>query len=593
MNKVMRLMAMLSLRKAEEDTTCLQVDPKQGFQKCSFNRYSRLYPSLHSVIAASPSRFNDVDPEDLSSESDKLERVGRKAGQCWDTDICCAQPARSVYRIFSSLFHQVTFNIADPNGKFKPLEYTANIAKKYVFDNFKIYSGKYTYSEKKRCWRRKKKRVGDLIWYIPRGGLVHKRRGVKETFAARDYDMGKTSLWRSHRVILPAAELASTFLDSRPLAYTCGLRRHEAVWSPPLPPSSIQAAIDHPKTMSYSGDTRSNVLVALWKFPWMIPGNIALPLVYYSVEDLAHWSCTNSHLKASNKVEILPNQREGYEVTTVSEAESKQIRLCLLPWQRVPCDRTGFPIETSVHACRLSLHGTSYRGTHGFNAINLQGYKLYAKPDTMAEMDWTTRLPPTSTGYDSRRGHSRIFACGNRAGRRRRWSAGFLGDLPFPTHLHSGAAAYSPRSALIGPQDLDVKSRSHFFTPLSSHIYKTIMEATGYGGVSRIFIIACSRSFPKCSLYHEQPIVEHCEAGLTPGRYATRYAGKRTDIFTVSLLPEPKVARRIHEDGGFPMESAVFASIPLSKDIPRVEDFPGLNFLTTPAVVRGMNTTSR
>ncbi|KAJ8869727.1 hypothetical protein PR048_028722 [Dryococelus australis] len=40
--------------------------------------------------------------------------------------------------------------------------------------------------------------------------------------------------------------------------------------------------------------------------------------------------------------------------------------------------------------------------------------------------------------------NSRIFASGNRAGRRR-WSTGFLGDLPFPRLFHSGAAIYSPR----------------------------------------------------------------------------------------------------------------------------------------------------
>ncbi|KAJ8869182.1 hypothetical protein PR048_030752 [Dryococelus australis] len=42
-------------------------------------------------------------------------------------------------------------------------------------------------------------------------------------------------------------------------------------------------------------------------------------------------------------------------------------------------------------------------------------------------------------------GSLRIFACGNRAGRCR-WSAGFLGDLPFPPPFHSGASPYSPQS---------------------------------------------------------------------------------------------------------------------------------------------------
>ncbi|KAJ8867688.1 hypothetical protein PR048_031491 [Dryococelus australis] len=42
-------------------------------------------------------------------------------------------------------------------------------------------------------------------------------------------------------------------------------------------------------------------------------------------------------------------------------------------------------------------------------------------------------------------GSLRIFACGDRAVRCC-WSAGFLGDLPFPSLFHSGAAPFSPQS---------------------------------------------------------------------------------------------------------------------------------------------------
>ncbi|KAJ8897819.1 hypothetical protein PR048_003172 [Dryococelus australis] len=59
------------------------------------------------------------------------------------------------------------------------------------------------------------------------------------------------------------------------------------------------------------------------------------------------------------------------------------------------------------------------------------------------------------------------FARGNRAGRCR-WSAGFLGDLPFPPPFHPGAAAYSLRFTLIGSQDLYVQSHPNLFTPCQS-----------------------------------------------------------------------------------------------------------------------------
>ncbi|KAJ8888085.1 hypothetical protein PR048_007572 [Dryococelus australis] len=71
--------------------------------------------------------------------------------------------------------------------------------------------------------------------------------------------------------------------------------------------------------------------------------------------------------------------------------------------------------------------------------------------------------PPTY----SRWSHSRVFACGNRAGRSR-WLASFLGDLPSHPLLHSGAAPYSPRFTFIGSQYLDVKSHTNLFTHSST-----------------------------------------------------------------------------------------------------------------------------
>ncbi|KAJ8890933.1 hypothetical protein PR048_010442 [Dryococelus australis] len=70
---------------------------------------------------------------------------------------------------------------------------------------------------------------------------------------------------------------------------------------------------------------------------------------------------------------------------------------------------------------------------------------------------------PGRTGFNPRPGRPRIFASGNRAGECR-WSAGFLGDIPFLTPLHSATAPYSPLFALIGSQDIDVKSRPNLFT---------------------------------------------------------------------------------------------------------------------------------
>ncbi|KAJ8869749.1 hypothetical protein PR048_028757 [Dryococelus australis] len=72
------------------------------------------------------------------------------------------------------------------------------------------------------------------------------------------------------------------------------------------------------------------------------------------------------------------------------------------------------------------------------------------------------RLPPRRSGFNRRPGNFGIFASGSLAGRCR-WSAGFLGDLPFPPPLHSGAAPFSPYFTHICSQDL-VKSL-HGATP--------------------------------------------------------------------------------------------------------------------------------
>ncbi|KAJ8897146.1 hypothetical protein PR048_002492 [Dryococelus australis] len=53
------------------------------------------------------------------------------------------------------------------------------------------------------------------------------------------------------------------------------------------------------------------------------------------------------------------------------------------------------------------------------------------------------------TWFDSRRGRSRIFARGDRAGRCR-WSAGFLGDILFSPPLNPSGSPYSPSFTLIG-----------------------------------------------------------------------------------------------------------------------------------------------
>ncbi|KAJ8870476.1 hypothetical protein PR048_029498 [Dryococelus australis] len=74
------------------------------------------------------------------------------------------------------------------------------------------------------------------------------------------------------------------------------------------------------------------------------------------------------------------------------------------------------------------------------------------------------RLPPRRTGFDSRRGRSRIFARGNRARMMPLVGGVFSGNFRFHGPFHSGAAPYSARFTFIGSQDLAVTRRPKFFT---------------------------------------------------------------------------------------------------------------------------------
>ncbi|KAJ8869798.1 hypothetical protein PR048_028806 [Dryococelus australis] len=113
----------------------------------------------------------------------------------------------------------------------------------------------------------------------------------------------------------------------------------------------------------------------------------------------------------------------------------------------------------------LPLQG-AHRGTSkAAEAIRTRGAVKAITPRTppgARGVPWDYSPPKEANHFDSRRGRSRIFARGNRAGRCR-WSADFLGYLQFPSPLHSGAAPYAPRFTNIGSQDLDYKSGLNLF----------------------------------------------------------------------------------------------------------------------------------
>ncbi|KAJ8876192.1 hypothetical protein PR048_024101 [Dryococelus australis] len=105
--------------------------------------------------------------------------------------------------------------------------------------------------------------------------------------------------------------------------------------------------------------------------------------------------------------------------------------------------------QNIVGSCVVEITHSRSNG-RGFEPRLTARVQCFAVPNsTTFESTLAERLacsPPTKAIWvQFPAGPLRIFACGNRAGRCR-WSAGFLGDLSFPPHFHSGAAPYSPQS---------------------------------------------------------------------------------------------------------------------------------------------------
>ncbi|KAJ8895151.1 hypothetical protein PR048_000476 [Dryococelus australis] len=75
-------------------------------------------------------------------------------------------------------------------------------------------------------------------------------------------------------------------------------------------------------------------------------------------------------------------------------------------------------------------------------------FSVYAarKPGRATVTERLARSPPSKVNRVQYSAGSPDFRSGNHAAGRCRWSAGFLGDLPFPPPLHSGAAPFSPQS---------------------------------------------------------------------------------------------------------------------------------------------------
>ncbi|KAJ8888656.1 hypothetical protein PR048_008148 [Dryococelus australis] len=147
-------------------------------------------------------------------------------------------------------------------------------------------------------------------------------------------------------------------------------------------------------------------------------------------------------------------------------------------------------------------------------------------PWTRTDTKGPARLPPRRTGFNPRPGHSRIFASGNSAGRRR-WSAGFLENLPFPPPLHSGTAPFSSNLTFIGYHDRVV--RAAHISQLNWSIANKWQQ--------------CGEDVPDVKMAYTQ-----CEA-VSDARHGSRHVSQNNQTGAWSGRPPQTVAHNSVERG--------------------------------------------
>ncbi|KAJ8876108.1 hypothetical protein PR048_024017 [Dryococelus australis] len=117
----------------------------------------------------------------------------------------------------------------------------------------------------------------------------------------------------------------------------------------------------------------------------------------------------------------------------------------------VPRDAAGRRVFSGISRHPPPPHSGAAPYSPHFTLIGSQGTDVTSRPNLSTLLGIHHEcIPPRRTGFNPWPCNSRIFACVNRSGRYR-WSAGFLGDLPFRPPFHSSAAPFSlqsPSSAL-------------------------------------------------------------------------------------------------------------------------------------------------
>ncbi|KAJ8873457.1 hypothetical protein PR048_024274 [Dryococelus australis] len=199
--------------------------------------------------------------------------------------------------------------------------------------------------------------------------------------------------------------------------------------------------------------------------PSLLPSSFLLLALLYPANVYPCSSCgSNPRVKApaSNpfvvwftswrRVDVQPQIRVSFLIAVLSQLPCSPSSQSERAWLHIYVATNGETTPTPVQTCMTSHESSLCNGSRACpsfyvsslcSAVDIQSVtcisrrgKIYRKcklPSINGAsvgqwLDYSPP-PPRRAGFDSRRGHIQIFACGNRA-RRCRWLAGFIGVLP-------------------------------------------------------------------------------------------------------------------------------------------------------------------
>ncbi|KAJ8894908.1 hypothetical protein PR048_000215, partial [Dryococelus australis] len=177
----------------------------------------------------------------------------------------------------------------------------------------------------------------------------------------------------------------------------------------------------------------------------------------------------------------------------------------------------AFRLNKKPSACDMS-RGKVLRGRRENNTVAKTADEVITMGMGLTCKDRPAGLTPKRIGSIPLLDRSRISACGNR-GKRCCWSAGFLGDIPFPPTLAFRRCSILTSIAPVGSQDLAARVHSPVYDQVSD-----VCSLAAAPQNSQCYVTLGSMESSRACLINSDPIAKIWEWHQSSQRYRGRYS---------------------------------------------------------------------